>query len=192
MLRCPRTYSGRASVLFGRSVCTVTTVGAHRRRFHGRPRTGRGEGARPGRQRRRRRRFSGRTRLCRGFAGGSRQGLRDTGQGLGVSGPAGRVGPSAAYLAASARPSTPSAALLACAPGMRRPGPVPAADWRCTFRVPRSYLACAGGRRTRPAGLISARTAPDTPSAVSTKCTPRGAPIAEYFHRPAVVHVPQQ
>jgi hypothetical protein len=33
-------HSGRASVLFGRSVRTVGTVGAHRRRFHGRPRTG--------------------------------------------------------------------------------------------------------------------------------------------------------
>jgi hypothetical protein len=40
MLRCPRTHSGRASVPQERSVCTVTTVGAHRRRFHGRPRTG--------------------------------------------------------------------------------------------------------------------------------------------------------
>src|SRR5690348_11673316 len=29
MLRCPRTHSGRASVLQGRSVCTVTTVGVH-------------------------------------------------------------------------------------------------------------------------------------------------------------------
>jgi hypothetical protein len=40
MLRCPRTHSGRASTRLGRSVCTVTTVGAHRRRLHGRPRTG--------------------------------------------------------------------------------------------------------------------------------------------------------
>jgi len=40
MLRCPRTHSGRASARLGRSVCTVTTVGAHRRRLHGRPRTG--------------------------------------------------------------------------------------------------------------------------------------------------------
>jgi hypothetical protein len=40
ILRCPRTYSGRASGPLGRSVCTVTTVGVHRRRFHGRPRTG--------------------------------------------------------------------------------------------------------------------------------------------------------
>ena len=29
MLRCPRTHSGRTSVLSGRSVCTVTTVGVH-------------------------------------------------------------------------------------------------------------------------------------------------------------------
>jgi hypothetical protein len=29
ILRCPRTHSGRASVLQGRSVCTVTTVGVH-------------------------------------------------------------------------------------------------------------------------------------------------------------------
>jgi hypothetical protein len=39
VLRCPRTHSGRASVLSGRSVRTVRTVGAHRRRFtdgHGR------------------------------------------------------------------------------------------------------------------------------------------------------------
>jgi hypothetical protein len=40
MLRCPRTHGGRASARLGRSVCTVTTVGAHRRRLHGRPRTG--------------------------------------------------------------------------------------------------------------------------------------------------------
>ena len=40
MLRCPRTHSGRASVPHGRSVCTVAAVGAHRRLFHGRPRTG--------------------------------------------------------------------------------------------------------------------------------------------------------
>src|SRR5690242_19371379 len=46
MLRCPRTHSGRASVLSGRSVCTVTTVGVHTSdgqcapsAFHGRPRT---------------------------------------------------------------------------------------------------------------------------------------------------------
>jgi len=44
MLRCPRTHSGRASVLLGRSVCIVGTVGAHRRRFHGRLRTGRAGG----------------------------------------------------------------------------------------------------------------------------------------------------
>jgi alkylation response protein AidB-like acyl-CoA dehydrogenase len=44
MLRCPRTHSGRASVRLGQSVCTVRTVGAHRRRFHGRPRTGHAEG----------------------------------------------------------------------------------------------------------------------------------------------------
>jgi hypothetical protein len=29
MLRCPRTHSGRAPALQGRSVCTVTTVGVH-------------------------------------------------------------------------------------------------------------------------------------------------------------------
>jgi hypothetical protein len=40
VLRCPRTFSGRASVLLGRSVRTIRTVGAHRRRFHGRLRTG--------------------------------------------------------------------------------------------------------------------------------------------------------
>jgi hypothetical protein len=45
VLRCPRTYSGRASVLLGRSVRTVRTVVAHRRRFHGRPRMGRIGGA---------------------------------------------------------------------------------------------------------------------------------------------------
>src|SRR5208282_3279056 len=39
MLRCPRTHGGRASVPLGRSVSTVWTVGMHRRRFHGRPRT---------------------------------------------------------------------------------------------------------------------------------------------------------
>src|ERR1700757_5222580 len=44
MLRCPRTHSGRASGPLGRSVCTVATVGVHRRRFHGRPRTGRAGG----------------------------------------------------------------------------------------------------------------------------------------------------
>ncbi len=48
ILRCPRTYSGRASVLSGRSVRPlerpVRTVGAHRRRFHGRPRTGHASG----------------------------------------------------------------------------------------------------------------------------------------------------
>jgi hypothetical protein len=45
-LRGPRTHSGRASVLQGRSVCTVTTVGVHScggrcapSAFHGRPRT---------------------------------------------------------------------------------------------------------------------------------------------------------
>ena len=50
MLRCPRTHSGRASVLQGRSVCTVTTVGVHSSdgrvtpsAFHGRPRTGRAD-----------------------------------------------------------------------------------------------------------------------------------------------------
>jgi hypothetical protein len=40
VLRGPRTHSGRASAWLGRSVCTVTTVGAHRRRLHGRPGTG--------------------------------------------------------------------------------------------------------------------------------------------------------
>jgi hypothetical protein len=39
--RHARTHSGRASVLLGGSVRTVRTVGAHRRLFHGRPRTGR-------------------------------------------------------------------------------------------------------------------------------------------------------
>src|SRR5690348_9397635 len=50
MLRCPRTHSGRASVLQGRSVCTVTTVGVHSydgrvtpSAFHGRPRTSRAD-----------------------------------------------------------------------------------------------------------------------------------------------------
>ena len=38
--RCPRTYSGRDS-------CPIT-VGAHRRLFHGRPRTGRAGGVFPG------------------------------------------------------------------------------------------------------------------------------------------------
>jgi hypothetical protein len=42
--RCPRMHSGRASVPLGRSVRTVGTVGTHRRRFHGRPRTGRASG----------------------------------------------------------------------------------------------------------------------------------------------------
>ena len=50
MLRCPRTHSGRASVLQGRSVCAVTTVGVHScggrvtpSAFHGRPRTSRAD-----------------------------------------------------------------------------------------------------------------------------------------------------
>ena len=42
--RCPRTHSGPASGPLGRSVSTVRTVGMHRRRFHGRPRTGRDHG----------------------------------------------------------------------------------------------------------------------------------------------------
>jgi hypothetical protein len=39
-----RVRAGRASVPLGRSVSTVRTVGTHRRRFHGRPRTGRDRG----------------------------------------------------------------------------------------------------------------------------------------------------
>jgi hypothetical protein len=48
MVRCPRTYSGRASVLSGRSVRTVRTDRTDGRSapsaFHGRPRTGRASG----------------------------------------------------------------------------------------------------------------------------------------------------
>ena len=58
MLRCPRTYSGRACVLQGRSVCTVATVGVHScdgratpSVFHGRPRTSRADAVSGARQR---------------------------------------------------------------------------------------------------------------------------------------------
>jgi hypothetical protein len=91
-----------------------------------------------------------------------------------------RLGPFAADPAASARPSTPSAAPADFRTEDARFRACSCSGLRCTFRVPHSYPASAGGRRTRQqtdrsvAELLRARR---TRSAVNAWRRARRSPI---------------